>query len=499
MKTDILIIGAGVTGAAIAYRLCRYRLDIVWVEKENDVCMGSSKANSSMVHDGYNVDGHKLKGKLVLKSHPLYRRLCQDLFVPHNENAGSIVVGFKDEDIRTINEQMAMGVENGIGGLRIVNRDQLLELEPNLNPEAKFGLYNPNTGVLDPFQLTAAMAENAVMNGVKFFRNTEVTAINVQEGKIQSVETTRGAFQPKVVINAAGIYSDKIAAMVEEIDWTIRPRKGQYFLYDREWNGHVRHCIYSSPTKISKGMIIVPTTEGNILAGSNSLSMEDKEDKSTTLEEMEDIYRELIYRHFPKLPRRESVVTAFTGLRAVSDTEDFIIARAKTVRGFINVAGIQSPGLSSSPAIAEMVEELTRDSGEALDFTEREDHREGRPKPVFFRDMTNEDRNKLIQQDSDFGTVICRCETVTRGEILNALRGPVPAMDMDGVKRRVRAGMGRCQGGFCGPRVMALLRRELGVSALELTKKGKESRVLTGQTKDPSLLTGEYRGEKVKL
>ena len=499
MKTDILIIGGGVVGAAVAYRLCRYRLSVAWVEKENDICTGTSKANSSMIHDGYNVDGSKLKGKLVLKSHPLYAQMCRELHIPYTENVGSVVVGFKDEDMNIIKEQLDMGTKNGIRGLQIVDRNELLKMEPNLDPKARFGLYNPNTGVVDPFQLTLAMAENAVTNGVKFCRNTEVISIQAQNGKISSVETTAGRFEPKVVINAAGLYSDRIAAMAEEIDFSVRPQRGQYFLYDREWQGHVKHCIYSSPTKTSKGMIILPTIEGNILAGSNAIAVKDKEDVATTRQETEDIYWNLIHRHFPKLPRMEGVITSFVGLRAVSNTEDFIISHARTVRGLINLVGIQSPGLSSAPGIAEMVEKLARELELDLDFREKEFFRTGRPRPIALRNMTNEERAAMIAKNPDYGTIICRCEMISKGEILDALNGPIPAMDLDGVKRRARAGMGRCQGGFCGPKVMDLLRKKLKVSLLEITKKGPGSNILSKCAKRTVLPEGSDWGEKVLL
>jgi glycerol-3-phosphate dehydrogenase len=385
---------------------------------------------------------------------------------------------------------MDMGARNGIRGLKVVGREELLRLEPNLDPDAKFGLYNPNTGVVNSFQLTLAMAENAALNGVRILRNAQVTAIHAQNGRVASVETTAGIFEPKVVINSAGLYSDKIAAMAEEVDFSIKPRRGQYFLYDREWSGHVRHCIYSSPTKTSKGMILVPTTEGNILAGSNAISVDDREDTATTRQEMDGIYRDLIHRHFPKLPRYGEVVTSFVGLRSASDTEDFIIAHAKTVRGLINLVGIQSPGLSSSVGIAEMVEGLAREACDGLDFTEKENYLPGRPKPVVFRDMSNDERDEMIAKNPDYGVIVCRCETVSKGEMLDALRGPVPAMDLDGIKRRVRAGMGRCQGGFCGPKAMGLLCQEMNVPMLGLSKKGPGSHVLAGRVKDLSLLKG---------
>lgn len=498
MKTDVLIIGGGVIGAAIAHQLCKYNLDITLVEKEADLCSGTSKANSSMLHDGYNVDRHKLKGQLVLKAtKEIYQKLCTDLHVDLNL-VGSILAGFEDSDMEIADHQMEMALDNGIKGMRIVDHDEMMRMEPNINPAVKFGLYNPNTGLLNPFELTLGLAENAVLNGTKVLLNTEVTDIIVKDQKIDSVITTNGVFYPKVVINSAGLYSDKIAAMVEEIDYTVRPRKGQYFLFDKQYGDHVKHCIYSAPTEFSKGMIILPTTEGNILAGSNAEMGDDKTDFSTSAEALNQIYDSMIHKLFPKLPRMGDVTTTFAGLRAASNTEDFIISHAKTVRGMINLIGIQSPGLSSAPAIAEMVEGLVREIGDSLDFTERTDYVPGRPKPVILNRLSYEERSQLIAENPDYGQIICRCESISRGEILDAIRRPIPALTMDGIKRRTRAGMGRCQGGFCGPQVVSILEQELGISPLEITKRGRNSKILAMRAKELALQEGGSH-EKIEL
>ncbi len=498
MKTDVLIIGGGVIGCAIAYQLCKYNIDVTIVEKESDVCSGTSKANSSMLHDGYNVDRHKLKGQLVLKADKeIYRKLCKELHVDLNF-IGSIVAGFEDSDMAIMNHQMEMANENGIVGMRMLNHDEMMEMEPNINPAVKFGLYNPNTGVLNPFELTMGFAENAVLNGAKVFLETEVIDIIVKEQKIESVLTTKGSFYPKVVINSAGLYSDKIAAMAEEVDFTVKPRKGQYFLFDKQFGGHVKHCIYSAPTEYSKGMIILPTTEGNILAGSNAEMLEDKEDFSTTADALNNIYGTMIHHLFPKLPRIGDVTTTFAGLRAVSNTEDFIIAHAKTVRGMINLVGIQSPGLSSAPAIAQMVEELVREVGEGLDFSARENYIVGRPEPIILNKLSYEERSILIAKNPDYGQIICRCESISKGEILDAIRRPIPATNLDAIKRRTRAGMGRCQGGFCGPRVVSILEKELGISPLDVTKRGKGSKIVAMRAKELALQEGGSN-EKIKL
>ena len=499
MKTDVLIIGGGAIGSAIAHQLCRYNLDITLVEKQSDVCMGTSKANSSMVHDGYNIDGHKLKGQLCLRANSMYEQLCRDLNVDYRATTGSIFAGFDESHLEIMKQQLENSRVNGLSGLYIANHDQMMELEPNMSREVQYGLVNPNTGTINPFEFTMALAENAVMNGVKLYLNTEVTNIHVRNQKIESVETNIGRFEPKVVINSAGLYSDKIAAMVEDVDFYIHPRKGEYFLYDKKWGDHVRHCIYSPPTPVSKGMIMVPTTEGNILAGSNAVEVDDRTDFSTVGAEMDEIYSHTIHRLFPQLPRMGEVITAFAGLRSASNTEDFIISHARTVRGMINQVGIQSPGLSSAPAISEMVEKLVREVGDGLDFTEKPDYNPKRPAPVVLRNMDPEERSAFIKDNPEYGQIICRCETISRGEILDAIRRPIPALNLDAIKRRTRAGMGRCQGGFCGPRVVGILEEELGIAPLDITKRGGRSNILLGRTKDLSLLEGGIDDEKIRL
>ncbi len=501
MNTDVLIVGGGVIGSAIAYQLCKYNLDIVLVEKSSDVCQGTSKANSSMLHDGYNVDKTKLKGKLVLKADQhVYRKICDELHVDLNF-VGSILAGFEDSDMEHVNHQLEMAKDNGIKGMQVLSREEMLEAEPNINPAVKFGLLNPNTGVLNPFELTMGFAENAVLNGVKVLLNTEVLDIKVSaDQKIDCVITNNGKFYPKVVINAAGLYSDRIAAMAEEIDFKVHPRKGQYFLFDKGYGDHVKHCIYSAPTPVSKGMIILPTTEGNILAGSNAEELEDKTDFATSAEALNHIYAETIHHIFPKLPRVGDVTTTFAGLRAASDTEDFIISHAKTVTGMINCAGIQSPGLSSAPAIAEMIEGLVRELKDTLDldFSEKPNHIFGRPEPVKLNLLSYEERAELIAKRPEYGQIICRCESISLGEILDAIHRPIPAMTLDAIKRRTRAGMGRCQGGFCGPRVVGILEKELGISPLEITKRGGRSNILVSRAKELALEEGGSH-EKIEL
>ena len=499
MKTDVLIIGGGVIGCAIARQLSKYNFKVTLVEKEADVCMGTSKANSSMLHDGYNVDKTKLKGQMVLKAtKEIYQQWAEELHFDLNI-CGSILPGFVESDWAAIHHQMEMSADNDIRGVRVIGQQELHELEPHIHPDAKFGLFNPNTGVLNPFELTVALGEHAVMNGATVLLNTEVTGINTEDGKVTSVVTNQGTIEAAIVINAAGLFSDKVAGMVEHIDYTVRPRKGVYFLYDKQYGSYINRPIYTAPTEITKGLIMLPTTEGNLLCGSNAILHDDKEDLSTDLDSLNHIYSEAIHKYFPELPRMGDVTTIFAGNRAASNTEDFIIGHSKTIKGMINLIGIQSPGLSSAPAIADMVEGLVREVGTDLDFNIKDNYIATRPKPVILRDLPYEERARFIAENPEYGTMICRCETVSRGEILDAIRRPIPATNLDAIKRRTRAGMGRCQGGFCGPRIVSILEKELGISPLEVTKRGKTSYILSMKAKELALQEGGVSHEKVIL
>lgn len=499
MKTEVLIIGGGVIGASIAHQLAKYNLDIILVEKASDVCMGTSKANSAMIHSGFNIDGGTLKGKLALAANKVVKQLCQDLDVDLVKPLGSITVGFEDSDLEKMKKTMENGIKNGIQGMRLLDQKELHEMEPHLNPEAKYGLFEPETGIINPFEYTVALAENAVINGAKVMLDTEVLDIMIENKTVKGVKTNKGDIEAKVIINAAGLYADKIAAMVEDIDFEIKPRKGQYFLYDKKWGNILTYTIYSAPTKVSKGMIVVPTIDGNILAGSNAEALEDKTDLRTTAEALDQIYTSTISHLFPELPRMGDVITTFTGLRAASSNEDFIIEAAKTVKGMINVAGIQSPGLTSAPAIAVMVEKLVRAQNLELDFTPKANYEKGRKAPVMLAELSYDERNALIEKEPAYGEIICRCESISKGEIKDAIHRPVPATSIDAIKRRVRAGMGRCQGGFCGPKVLDILSRELNISPLEVTQKGNASFVLAARNKELPLAEGDQKNEKIRI
>lgn len=489
MKADIVIIGGGVTGSAIARELARYNLNIVLLEKEDDVAMGTSKANSGIIHAGYNADARTLKGKLNVKANPMFDKLTDDLKVPF-KRIGSLVIGFNEKDLQVLKREKENGERLGVKGLEIIQGERLFVIEPNLNPDAKYALYAPTAGIISTYEFTIALADNAVINGVKVLLETEVVDLVAEGSKITGVKTNRGEIKTQVVINAAGLYSDKIAAMSGDDSINIRPRKGEYHLLDKNWGNFVNHVLFPIPSKVSKGILVTPTTHGNLLLGPNSQDVDERNDPATTVSGLDEVYsgaRKLV----PGLSRSD-VITSFSGLRAVAEDEDFIIGPSNKVRGLIHVAGIQSPGLTSAPAIAELVVELVKEAlGEVAPGKEihlKEDFQETLPTPVIFnKDYETgnlEGWQKLVKEDPDYGEVICRCERVTKGEIIRAIHRPVPARSLDAIKRRTRAGAGRCQGGFCGPRVVEILSKELGISPLEVTKKGAGSEILKARSKE---------------
>lgn len=485
MKTDVVIIGGGVVGSAIAYELAKFDLDIVLVEKEDDVAMGTSKANSGIIHAGYNAQAGTLKGELNVKANPKFDQLCADLKVPF-KRIGSLVVGFSEEDLAVLEQEKQNGEQLGVPGLEIISGEQLFELEPNLNPKAKYALYAPTAGIISPYELTIALADIAVINGVKILLETEVIEIISDNQKISGVKTNKGMIEAKIVINAAGVHADEVAAMAQE-SFKITPRKGEYHLLDKKWGSFVNHVLFPVPKKDSKGILVTPTAHGNLLMGPNSHDVEDKTDLSVTKAGLDEVYQG-VRKLVPALNRRD-VIASFSGQRAVAG-EDFIIGRSQQIKGLINAVGIQSPGLSAAPAIGELVAELVQE-------VSREIRLEVALKADFcaillksFQLATAYDSGSLadwqqvVEADPEYGEIICRCEKVTKGEILDAIRRPLPARTLDAVKRRTRSGMGRCQGGFCGPKVVEIIAEELGILPLQVTKKGSGSEILVRKTKD---------------
>lgn len=473
---DVCIIGAGVCGCAVARELSRYQASVCVVEKCEDVCCGTSKANSAIVHAGFDAPPGSLMARLNVEGNARMEQLAKELDVPFQRN-GSLVVCLQKEDLPRLQELYEKGVKNGVPGLKILSREEAVHREPNLSDDVAGALYAPTGGIVCPFLLTIALAENACTNGVEFLFDT--TVIQIQKGDgFFTIQTDQGALQSRYIVNAAGVYADQIYHMAGSLPMKITARKGEYLLLDHSAGGHVSHTVFMLPTKMGKGVLVSPTVHGNLLVGPTAADLEDKEGTNTTRQGLAEL-RTKAQLAVKGLPFSQ-VITSFAGLRAHEEGGEFIIGEAEDVERLIQVAGMESPGLSSAPAVGVMVAELLREKmglAEKADFTAQ---RKGIVRPS---DLSLEERNALIREQPAYGTVVCRCESVTEGEIIDAIHRPVGARSLDGIKRRTRAGMGRCQSGFCSPRVMEILERELDMQMEEITKSGGHSAIVAGQTK----------------
>jgi glycerol-3-phosphate dehydrogenase len=483
-RVDVVVVGAGIVGAAIARELSRYELEVALVEKEEDVGWGQSKGGASWVHGfaGLDADPSSLKARLCVEGNAMYDRWAEELDFPFRRPGLLAVV--RQEELVPFLEEVAELVRRHGCPVRVVGREELRRMEPGLPEEAVAALFFPTYGVVAPYAVTVALVENAVANGVRLLLGTEVVGVRVEGGRVRGVITDRGEILCSFLVNAAGLYADEVAEMAGAPEFTIHPRKGEMLLVDWKRAGACLHNLAPAELKedpYTKGGGISLTVDGNLLWGPTAQEVPYKEDTDTTREGTEKVWE----RFSPFLPsiRRSDVITAFAGVRAATYTEDFHLAPSKKVRGLIHVGGIQSPGITASPAIARRVVELLREEGLVL-----------REKPSFnprrraiprFRELGEREREELMARDRRYGHVICRCEHVTEGEVVEAIRRG--ATTLDGVKFRTRAGMGRCQGGFCTPHLLRILSRELGRPVEEITKKGGRSRVVMGRIKEPLL------------
>lgn len=479
---DVVIIGAGVIGCAVARELSKRKLEIAVLEKETDVCEGTSKANSGIVHAGYDALPGTLKARLNVKGSKAMKELCRQLDVPYRQN-GSLVLCFDDKDRDQLEELKRRGEDNGVEGLVILERQELLALEPSVGEQAVAALYAPTGGIICPFGLTIALAENAAENGVAFYFGNRVTAIRKREQGYE-ITTDKAVFQARVVINAAGVHADEIHNMIcdEGQQMKIIPRKGEYLLFDKEVGGMVSHTLFQLPSALGKGVLVTPTVHGNLMAGPTAEDIQDKEEKATSRDGLAKVLGKasLSVQGLPK----GQVITSFAGLRAHEQKGDFIIGEVENAAGFIDIAGIESPGLSCAPAIGELAAELVDGLLTPELKTDFAADRRGIPNMA---NASEEERQKLISGNSAYANVICRCEMVTEGEILSAIHRPLGATTVDGIKRRTRAGMGRCQAGFCTPRTVEILARELGVDESEIQKAGTGSYYLLAQEGETGL------------
>lgn len=474
---DVVIIGAGVTGSAIARELSKKKLKTAVLEKASDVCEGTSKANSGIVHAGFDAKPGSLKAKLNVQGNEMMESLSKDLEFPFKRN-GSLVISFDNKGTEVLEKLKRQGEENGVKGLQILTGEEVKEKEPHIADEVKAALFAPMGGIVCPFHLTMALAENAAENGVEFFLNTKVESV-VKTADGYEIKTDKGIYETKAVVNAAGVYADAIHNMVSEKKIHITARKGEYCLMDKEAGEYVSSTIFQIPGAYGKGVLVTPTVHGNLLVGPTAEDIPDKEGVNTTAKAMEDLL-ERGKKSVDRLPIRQ-IITSFAGLRAHEDGGDFIIGEPEDAPGFFDAAGIESPGLSCAPAIGKYVATLI---GQRLPAADKEDFKAVRKGMPNMATADKEEREKRIRENPAFANVVCRCELVTEGEILAAIHRPLGATTLDGIKRRTRAGMGRCQAGFCSPKTVEILARELGVDSSEITKKGGRSRFLTGNNKE---------------
>lgn len=478
LKTDIVVIGAGAVGCAIAREFSKYKINVIVVDKNEDIGGDASKSNSAIIHTGYDATPGTLESQLVVAANPMYEELTKDLDIPYKK-VGAILPAFTDEQYEMLPAIKSKAFKNRVYDVEYMTSEELLEMEPNLNPEVKGGLYIPRENIIDPFIYVQATAENANENGVSFLLNTKVTGINVEDGQIQSVETTAGIIETTYVINSAGLYCDEIAAMVGKANYKVVARRGQFFILDKNTSCKVNKIVLPIPTKITKGKLMCPTIHGNMLVGPTAEDLDSKVDKSVTTEGLESILND-VRKLIPNVNIKDSI-TQYSGLRPNRVPEGLNVDMYEDIKGYVNLSGVRSTGITLSVAMGKYVVETVKDSGLNLEF--KSNFIKKRKGITFFHDLSLEEKEKIVKENPLYGNVICRCETVTEGEIMDALKRPLGARSMDAVKRRVRAGMGRCQGGFCGPKVIEILARELNISIEEVNKNISGSYMIAGKTR----------------
>lgn len=480
---DVLIVGAGIIGSFLAHDLSKYKLKVAVLEKESDVAAGATMANSAIVHAGHDPKEGTLKARLNVRGNRMYEGICRELGVSFWRTS-ALLVSVSEEENLVLDQLYRQAVSRGITVNRL-SGEAARAKEKNLSDGIIAALELPTTGIIYPWEVATALMEEAMENQVELFLKERVCSIERSgstEKPFFTVHTEKGIFRAKYILNAAGVYADEIYKLVDggsgEDTFVIKPRKGEYYVLDKRKEPFTQRVIYPTPSEKGKGVLVVPTTHGNTLLGPDSIFIEDKQGIYNTREALDDIVSQLS-KTVKNVPMNR-VIRTFAGLRPTGNTGDFVIEEAKQVKNFINVACIESPGLASAPAISEYVcEEIL--NGKAS-FRPKEVYRKRRP-AINLSLVSTEERDELVRQNPAFGRIICRCEQISEGEILDAIRRPLGARTVKGVKKRVRPGMGRCQGGFCEPRVIEILARELGISPLEVRMDGEKSTMLTGLTK----------------
>ena len=473
---DVTVIGGGVVGAMILRELSRYDLKICMLEKENDVCMGQSKANSGIVHAGYDAKENTLKAKFNVLGNKMMKEVCEELGVKYRNN-GSLVVAFDDAQLRTVKELKERGEKNGVENMEIISREKLLEIEPKINENAVGALYAKSGGIVCPYNLTIAAISNAMDNGAELKCDFEVVKLEKIADYYRVFSKNGETIESKIVINSAGINSGKITELIGD-KYNVFARRGEYILLDKTAKYLTDKTLFFTPSALGKGILVSPTADGNIILGPTAEEISDN-DTDTTSEGLNAVMKKAA--EMVKSVPLGDTITSFAGVRAYSDKHDFIIEESENNKGFIELIGIESPGLTASPAIGKyVVEELV---AKRLKLKKKDKFDPYRKAEYFFEQLSVDEKNEVIKKDEKYGRIVCRCEQITEGEIVNAIRENPHATSVDAIKRRTRAGMGRCQGGFCQPYVVEILARELGKDLTEITKSGKKSFILEGKTK----------------
>lgn len=476
MIFDVAIVGAGVIGGMLARELSKYKLSVCILEKENDVAMGQSRANSGIVHGGYDPIPGTLKAKLNSEGVELLFQAARELSVPCKRN-GSMVCAFSAEEEPLIDELFEQGQQNHIPGLKILSGDEARVVEPNLSTAVTKVLHITNAGIICPYDLTIAAVGNAMDNGAILQRNFKVCSISRKNDIFTVVSADGQQVQSRFLANCSGGYSDSIARMAGDDFFTIIPRAGEYMLLDKAEGSRISHTLFQCPTVEGKGILVSPTVDGNLLVGPTAKVVEDPDSNDTTVTGLMEVER-LAAKSVPSVNFRQ-VITSFSGVRASTKGGEFILKASDSVPGLIHAGGIDSPGLTCCVSIAKYLTNILKEQG--LPLEEKETWNGHREDSHAFRKMRDEEKNTYIQEHPEYGKIVCRCETVTEGEILRAIRSNPPAMDIDAVKRRTRSGMGRCQGGFCGPYVMELISKELSIPMEQVTKSGGNSHMVIGR------------------
>ncbi|MDC7235440.1 MAG: NAD(P)/FAD-dependent oxidoreductase [Spirochaetales bacterium] len=486
---DVAVIGAGVTGAAIARKLSSYNLKTVLLEKECDVSFGVSKANSGIIHGGFHHDSSMLKSRLEARGNLMYDQLKEELHFPF-KRCGILVAAFSTDEMRTVEKLYNNGLENKSIGIELCNHERMLNLEPKLNTDVTGGLFAPGGGIIEPYRFVFSLVESARKNGVELLTEFKVTGSRSND-ESYTVESADGRqIEARWIVNAAGLYCDEISRIFDAEEYEIKPRKGEEFLLDRNASAHTDKVIFPAPSKHSKGMLVIPTAEGTTMVGPTAQMVDNKESSSTSKENFQTIFASA-RRLIPQVSERD-IITSFTGSRPTLAGDDFYIEPSKRIPRFIHVAGIQSPGLTAAPAIAEYVKDLLKTEG--LQLAEKADYDPCIEKVPRFRNLSKEELAELVEENPAYGELVCRCENVTEAEIVAAIRKD--HITLDGIKFYTRAMMGRCQGGFCTHKIMKIICRETGLSMDEITKRGGGSWLVHKEVGDYPLRSRNLDGER---